>query len=65
MKDRQPLLVYLPAKVRDQIQRQADLEGTSASAIGRKVLMREFPGDGVPPPRRRSRRDRPPRPSRS
>lgn len=43
MKDRRPLLVYLPRDTREAIQRQADEEGTSASAIGRRVLVKQFP----------------------
>lgn len=40
---KRPLLVYLPAGTRRKINQQANDEGTSASAIARRVLIREFP----------------------
>lgn len=40
---KRPLLVYLPDESRKKIDVQADEEGTSASAIARRVLLREYP----------------------
>lgn len=42
MKDRATLIVYLPSEVREAIQKRADAEDTSASAVARRVLMMAF-----------------------
>lgn len=39
MKDREPAIVYLPAEVKAQYQKQAEEEGISLSAILRRELL--------------------------
>lgn len=58
MNDRATLIVYLPRETRERIQRIADEEGISASAVARRVLVPAFKTKAIRERRRgRGRRD--------
>ena len=53
MKDRTGFMVYVPRETRAKLQRRADDEGESLSAVCRAILIAEVSKDAAPRKRRR------------